>query len=284
MSSRPTFKIISIFAVTLFAASSATAGPIPFSFSTGNPDGLIGTLSRPSSPGKIETETADDFILTQSLTTINQATFIGLLPLGASLSTITNIEIELYRVFPADSANPPSGRVVSRVNSPSDKEFAAFDSLAGDITFTAAILNQSFTVANTVMNGIFAAPNQLTGGEGAATGEEVLFTVTFTNPATLAASHYFFRPEVGLSSGNFLWLSAPRPIVAGTPFTPDLQSWIRNANLTPDWERIGTDVVGGQAGFNAAFSLSGTSVPEPSTLLLFGVGLSALAAWRAKRT
>jgi hypothetical protein len=60
-----------------------------------------------------------------------------------------------------------------------------------------------------------------------------------------------------LSSGNFLWLSAPKPIVApGTPFTPDLQSWIRNDNLAPDWLRIGTDVVGAGA-FNAAFSLTG---------------------------
>ncbi len=60
-----------------------------------------------------------------------------------------------------------------------------------------------------------------------------------------------------LSSGNFLWLSAPKPIVApGTPFTPDLQSWIRNDNLAPDWLRIGSDIIG-QGAFNATFSLSG---------------------------
>src|SRR5260221_9984660 len=71
------------------------------------------------------------------------------------------------------------------------------------------------------------------------------------------ADHYFFRPEVELSSGDFLWLSAPKPIVApGTPFAPDLQSWIRNDDLAPDWLRIGTDITG-QGPFNAAFSLSG---------------------------
>jgi len=60
-----------------------------------------------------------------------------------------------------------------------------------------------------------------------------------------------------LSSGNFLWLSAPKPIVApGTPFAPDLQSWIRNDDLAPDWLRIGTDITG-QGPFNAAFSLAG---------------------------
>jgi hypothetical protein len=63
-----------------------------------------------------------------------------------------------------------------------------------------------------------------------------------------------------LDSGDFLWLSAPKPIVApGTPFAPgaaDLQSWIRNDALAPDWLRIGTDITG-QGPFNAAFSLSG---------------------------
>ena len=53
---------------------------------------------------------------------------------------------------------------------------------------------------------------------------------------------------------------APKPIVApGTPFTPDLQSWIRNEHLQPDWLRIGTDIVGGSPAptFNASFSLHG---------------------------
>ncbi len=80
-----------------------------------------------------------------------------------------------------------------------------------------------------------------------------------------------------MTTGNFLWLSAPKPIVApGTPFTPDLQSWIRNANLDPDWLRIGTDITH-QGPFNAAFSLSGDTVPEPGTLTLLGIGLAGLA-------
>ena len=59
-----------------------------FFFSTGNPDGLIGTASRQASLGKLETETADDFILTQP-TSINQATFVGLLPSGSPLSRMS---------------------------------------------------------------------------------------------------------------------------------------------------------------------------------------------------
>jgi hypothetical protein len=75
-------------------------------------------------------------------------------------------------------------------------------------------------------------------------------------------------PEVGVTTGgDFLWLSAPKPIVPlGTPFNPDLQSWIRNdgtGGLAPDWERIGTDATN-QGPFNASFSLNGTVIPEPT--------------------
>lgn len=116
------------------------------------------------------------------------------------------------------------------------------------------------------------------------TGQEVQVNVIFTTPVDLAPGHYFFRPEVLLNNGgNFLWLSAPKPIVPpGTPFPPgftDLQSWIRNDNLDPDWLRIGTDITG-QGPFNATFSLSGNSVPEPSTLGLLGGGLGMLGIWR----
>ena len=258
-------------------------------FSTGSPDGKIATLSRPAGTGLLETETADDFILGQNAM-ITGATFTGLLPTGMSLSSITNVEIELYHVFPIDSTNPPDMRVLTRNNSPSDNQFAAFDQAAGDISVTASIVNPSFMAANSVVNGIHASPNQFTGGEGAVTGEEVQFNITFTTPFFVGATdHDFFRPEVGLSLGNFLWLSAPKPIVSpGTTFqfpggpATDLQSWIRNAALAPDWERIGTDVTG-QGPFNATFSLTGIVVPEPSGLVLVGAGLCAMLLMRRRR-
>jgi hypothetical protein len=260
------------------------AGPAPagtFFFSTGNPDGKIATLSRIPSAGKIETETADDFVTTDA-TMITNFSFTGLLVGGATTANIANVEIELYHVFPIDSG-PFDNRVVTRVNSPSDNAFIARDGLLGQLSFTTKVLSASFTAANSVVNGIHTAPNQFTGGEGPVTGVEVEFDGTFTTPVLLGPDHVFFRPEVDLgSAGDFLWLSAPRPIVPpGTPFPPgatDLQSWTRNANLAPDWSRIGTDITD-QGPFNAAFSLSGTIVPEPASLTLLGIALPTLAVW-----
>ena len=257
MNKRLIITCIATVSVAIFIAMPAAADS--FNFSTGNPNGLIGTLSRPASGGLIQTETADDFILNQA-TIINQATFTGLLPSGALLSSIADVEIEIYHVFPTDSANPPSGNVPARLNSPADVEIASAtrDGIAGSLSFTSTLLNPSFSVANTVVNGINKKPGQFTGGEGPATGEEVQISVIFNQPIVLGADHYFFRPEVQLSSGDFLWLSAPKPIVPpGTPFLPDLQSWTRNDNLS-DWLRIGTDITD-QGPFNASFSLNGTT-------------------------
>src|SRR5947207_13911026 len=85
----------------LVAAAGATAGT--FSFSTGDPDGLIATASRPPSTGKIETETADDFVITQQ-TSLNSASFTGLLTGAAATTDVSRVTIDFYRVFPNESA------------------------------------------------------------------------------------------------------------------------------------------------------------------------------------
>lgn len=275
-------RLIVLAAAFTAALLAERASATPFTFSTGNPDGLIATLSRPASTGKLETETADDFV-TSAPTMITSATFTGLLPSGTPLGAVNQVEIELYNIFPVDSTFPPDGRVLTRTNSPSDNNFAASDSNLGQLSFTTTLLNPSFHALNSVVNGINPLPNQFTGGEGPVTGEEVQFSVVFNTPLVVPKGQFFFRPEVGVTNADFLWLSAPKPIVApGTPFATDLQTWIRNdgpGTLSPNWERIGTDVTH-QGPFNAAFSLSGQTTPETGStvvllLLVFATLFSA---------
>jgi hypothetical protein len=288
-------RALSIVTVAVVLSWSGPASAVPFFFSTGNADGLIATASRPSSAGKVEIESADDFVVSGGTLKLTSATFQGLIPTGTSLSSdIGTVRVEIYRVFPADSdvgrtSGPPTfstSQVPTRVNSPSD---VAFDSreTGGGLTFTPGVVQPTFTANKSVVNGISVG----SGGDGGATGQQVQFNVIFSTPFTLPADHYFFVPQVELSSGDFLWLSAPRPIVPpGTPFPAgftDLQSWMRNENLDPDWLRIGTDIIGGTT-FNSQFTLVGdlSAVPEPATLLLVGtsmVGLGLVARRRRQR-
>ncbi len=253
--------------ITVVAAAAALpAAASPFSFSTGNPDGLIATVAG-QALGGVETETADDFVLGRK-TRLVGGSFTGLIPLGLSLAAASSVKIEFYRVFPGDSANPPSGRVPTRVNSPADVDFIERDSAAGELSYTTSLLNAGFTAANSVISGINASLTPFTGGEGPVSGQEVRFDFTFSAPLTIDAGQFFFVPQVTLSDGSFLWLSAAKPIAApGTPFVGDLQSWIRNEALQPDWLRVGTDITH-QGPFNAAFTLDGATVPEPASWAL----------------
>src|SRR5215813_13256516 len=284
----------------LFLAGPAAASP--FFFITGNPDGKIGTATRPESAGKFEIESADDFVLTGP-TTITSATFTGLIT-GATTANIGEVRVEIYRVFPADSnvartSGPPTfstPNVPTRVNSPSDVEFDDRDTAPppGNLKFTTTLLNSSFTALNSVQpGGIHPFPNQTTGGDKAITGQEVEFDVTFTTPFSLPPDHYFFVPQVEITTptGEFLWLSGTRPLVP-SPFPPgvtDLQSWTRDDisanNLAPDWLRIGTDIVGGTTPptFNAAFSLAGQTIPGPATWWLVGLGMVIVMGWPRPR-
>jgi hypothetical protein len=278
------------------------AAAAPFTFNTGAVTNLIATASRPESAGKFEIESADDFYLT-SVTSITSATFTGLITGPSPLSNIGEVRVEIYRVFPSDSNTartsfpvPPfsTPQVPARQNSPSDVEFDDRDTSppSGNLTFTTRDLG-SFTALNSVQpGGIHPLPGVTTGGNGPITGEEVEFDVTFTAPFSLPPDHYFFVPQVLITtgSGEFLWLSGTRPLVP-SPFPPgvtDLQSWTRDDispnNLAPDWLRVGTDIVGGPTPptFNAAFSLTG-DVPEPATWWLVGLGMVMVMGWPRRR-
>ena len=272
----------------MFFSGIASAQNTQFIVSTGNPDGKLGALSRRPSPGKLETETADDFVLNQT-TVITGATIVGLISPATPLANITNVEVELYHVFPRDSANPDplAGKVPSRANSPSDVEIdsATRDGSLGTLRFAVRLLSDNSSVQIKVVDGINKKPNSTTHGEGPATGEEVEIAITFTNPILLPAGRYFFRPEVLVTAGgDFLFLSAPKPIVSpGTAIAGDLQAWIRNSDLAPDWLRIGTDIINNTTPpptFNMTFSLTGNTVPDagtPGRANCHGESISALA-------
>jgi len=250
----------------MFFSGTAAAQEAQVVVNTGNPDGKVGALSRRPGANKLETETADDFVLKQT-TVLTGASITGLISSAMPLANITNVEVELYHVFPLDSANadPLAGNVPSRTNSPSDVEIdaATRDGSLGSLRFSASLLNANFSVLTTVVNGINKKPLNTTRGEGPATGEEVEIVATFTKPIILPAGHYFFRPEVPVNGGDFLYLSAPKPIVApGTAIAGDFQAWIRNSKLSPDWLRIGTDIIGSDA---PPFSLSGAFLQSAGT-------------------
>ena len=252
-----------------------------FVFSTGLPDGKVSTISEPANAqnSQVEYESADDFALTTE-TTIKQASFTGLLTGGATPGNVNDLVVEIYRVFPNDSdvgrtSGPPvfsTGNVPTRVNSPSDVALDARAASAGELNFGTRVLSSDFTTLNSVSSADKISVNSQ--GNGPATGTEVEFDVTFNDAFDLPAGHYFFVPQVGLSQqapagADFLWLSAPRPIVPpGTAFpagVTDLQSWMRDdPSLAPDWLRIGADIIGGTT-FNGSFSLNGQTVPPKIT-------------------
>ena len=248
---------LSLIAVAGLAAGMAHAQPA-FTFSTGTTDGRMAVGTRPESTGNIEIEAADDFLVPTEVR-LTSATFVGLIPLGAGLDTVEQVNIEIYRVFPLDSDTTRIIHVPTRNNSPSDNAFATVDSVQ---YLNVQEVAPQLTAGNSVLNGIHQSPAQNTQGEGPVTGREIQITASLNNPIDLPPGHYFFVPQVQLTSGQFFWLSAPKPITAGTPFNGDLQAWIRNSDLDPDWLRVGADIVGGTPApaFNTTFSLTGTYV------------------------
>src|SRR5712691_2762607 len=177
------------------------------------PNNMMAIASRPDSVPGFEIEAADDFLL-GSRTVINKASFVGLgVPFGPF--SISEVVVEMYRVFPKDSDTVRSPHVPTRMNSPSDVAFDSRDSSAGGLTFSTSILAPTFTALNSVQpGGIHPSPLQTTGGNGPLTGQEVQLNVTFTSPFDLPADHYFFVPQVLLSNGGqFYWLLASRPII-----------------------------------------------------------------------
>src|SRR5437764_2068133 len=73
------------------------------------PNNSMAIATRPGATGGIfEIEAADDFNISAAAT-INTASFVGLIvPGSAGVSSISQVVVEMYRVFPLDSTTPPS--------------------------------------------------------------------------------------------------------------------------------------------------------------------------------
>lgn len=257
-------QLLATLALVLGLGTPATAQP--YLFTTGDTDGILGMASRPQSAdgSKIEIETADDFILTQPIL-LYGAIFTGVMPANFLRSDVGQVKVQLYRVFPNDSDTMRTPQVPTRTNSPADVELPADAAMQvgsrstvdGNLFWVHVVVMDHYTIANSVVDGITLN----TGGEGPVSGWLVQFSVIFLDEFVLAPDHYFIVPQIEVlnGKGEFLWASAPRD---PPPFAGDLQTWIRNANLDPDWLRVGTDVIGGTT-FNASFTLFGETVPNP---------------------
>jgi hypothetical protein len=269
-----------VFALAVTSPSRASASSLLYSNLDFN--NSIGARSDVNATG-FETEAGDDFLLSGAAL-ITGVQFIGIVP-SLNAVNLAGTVAEFYHVFPTDSNTVRLPAVPTRANSPSDVEFADRTGTSG-ATITATVLNPNFTALNSVSNGIHPSPLQHTGGDGTITGELVQFNFQFATPLFLPADHYFFVPQIDMSSGDFFWISAARPPASPFNFAPDLQGWIRNQDLDPDWLRIGTDIVGAPTNptFNFAFEVQGTTVPEPASLLLLGTGLVGIVTLaRARR-
>ena len=205
----------------------------PFS-QHGTPDGLLGALSQPASTGHLETETTNNFLLTDTDAhrsgDHHQVDPVGNCP-GEYSATSRSRSITSSRGL----GRPLGERALHSQLTRGCRDrhhHARWE--PRNARFQHSLLDE-LSVLNTVMDGINRAPTNVTDGEGPASGTVVQITITFIpdRPAG-GITHYFFHQEVQVAGGDFLYLSAPKPIVApGTPVTGDFQAWIRNSDL-PD--------------------------------------------------
>src|SRR5262249_57704303 len=142
----------------------------------------------------LEIGAVDDFSLS-TRARISSSSCVGhSVPEPWGAPAISQVVIEIYRVFPNDSdvgrtSGPPTfstSQVPTRVNSPSDVALDSRDSVAGQLAFTSSVLSATFTALNSVQpGGIHPPPNVPTRRNGSLTGQEVQINVNFATPFDL---------------------------------------------------------------------------------------------------
>jgi hypothetical protein len=147
---RRRFSCVIALGMGAMLATPALADPM---YNNLTPNNLMAIATRPESAGAFEIEAADDFFL-GSQTNINSASFVGLFVPGISgPPAISQIVVEMYRVFPLDSNSARVPNVPTRVNSPSDVAFDSRESGSGELTFMTSLLSPTFTALNSVQAG-----------------------------------------------------------------------------------------------------------------------------------
>jgi hypothetical protein len=107
---------VSAFGLIVFAAGPVMGAVI---YNNLTPNNLMAIATRPDSPGVFEIEAGDDFFL-GSHTSITGASFTGLLVPGTGgTPSVSQVIVEMYRVFPLDSDTVRTPHVPTRTNSPS---------------------------------------------------------------------------------------------------------------------------------------------------------------------
>jgi hypothetical protein len=232
-----------------FRAGASPGWAPSFFFGSGAHDGRMAAALRPGRADLEEIESAGDFTLTRETFT-RQATLTGLLPPGAGSSDVTEVVVEIDRVFTDDAPIPSDEGAPAGNDLPSEAARAGRDGevsdMAGRLELELEAVADSLIAENSVLDGIHPLPEANMHGEGSVSREEVRFEVTFPKASGLPAGHPFFIPRWKLESGKFLRLPAPKPMVAPvTPLAPDPQDTIRNQSPALDWLRAGDDIVGG---------------------------------------
>ena len=125
-------------------------------------------------------------------------------------------------MFPVALTDPPDGRMIERTNWLSDNNFVVAHGRFGQLRLTTMVLDFELHRGQLGHQRHQSDLQPVHRRRRPVTGVEVQFNVTFRTPFVLGPDHVFFRPEVERgSAGNFLWLSAPKPLLPPrTPFTP----------------------------------------------------------------